>query len=52
MRKQYHFWPGQNGLDAWDVDRLVELSRDFPLREVPIETIWELDTPYWSQLTV
>lgn len=20
MRKQYHFWPGTEGLDAWDVD--------------------------------
>ncbi len=27
VRKQYHFWPGAEGLDAWDVDRLVELSR-------------------------
>jgi hypothetical protein len=52
MRKQYHFWPGEAGLDAWDVDRLVELSRDLPLKQVPIESIWELDTPYWSQLTV
>ncbi len=52
MRKQYHFWPGETGLDAWDVDRLVELSRDFPVKQVPIDSIWELDTPYWSQLTV
>jgi hypothetical protein len=52
MRKQYHFWPGEHGLDAWDVDRLIELSRDLPVKQVPIESIWELDTPYWSQLTV
>lgn len=26
MRKQYHFWPGEKGLDAWDVDRLIALS--------------------------
>jgi hypothetical protein len=52
VRKQYHFWPGEKGLDAWDVDRLVELSRDFPVKRVPIDSIWELDTPYWSQLTV
>jgi hypothetical protein len=53
MRKQYHFWPGENGLDAWDVDRLVDLSRNLPLKQVPIDSIWELDTPYWSQpLTV
>jgi hypothetical protein len=47
MRRQYHFWPGDNGLDAWDVDRLIALSRDFPARQVPIESIWELDTNYW-----
>jgi hypothetical protein len=28
VRKQYHFWPGEEGLDAWDVDRLIALSRD------------------------
>jgi len=25
MRKQYHFWPGEGGMDAWDVDHLIEL---------------------------
>ena len=48
MRKQYHFWPGQQGLDAWDVDRLIRLSADLPVVDVPIEAIGELDTPYWS----
>ena len=48
MRKQYHFWPGSEGLDAWDVDRLIRLSADLPVVEVPIEAISELDTPYWS----
>ena len=47
MRKQYHFWPGENGLDAWDVDRLIELTRGLPVEEVPLESIWELDTSYW-----
>lgn len=51
MRKQYHFWPGENRLDAWDVDRLVELARDLRVKQVPVDSIWELDTPYWSQLT-
>jgi hypothetical protein len=51
VRKQYHFWPGENRLDAWDVDRLVELARDLPVKQVPVDSIWELDTPYWSQLT-
>jgi hypothetical protein len=48
MRKQYHFWPGERGLDAWDVDRLIRLSADLPVVDVPLDTIRELDTPYWS----
>jgi hypothetical protein len=48
VRKQYNFWPGVEGLDAWDVDRLIELSRDLPVVEVPLSEIWEIDTPYWS----
>jgi len=47
MRKQYHFWPGERGLDAWDVDRLIRLSADLPVVDVPLDTIWELDTRYW-----
>ena len=49
MRKQYHFWPGVRRHDAWDVDRLVELSRDFPVKQVPLSAIWELDTAYWGE---
>ena len=53
MRKQYHFLPSDEGVDAWDVDRLVELSRGLPVIQVPIASIQELDTAYWSQpLTV
>lgn len=53
MRKQYHFWPSAEGIDAWDVERLIELTRDFPVKHVPVGSIWELDTAYWSQpLTV
>jgi hypothetical protein len=47
VRKQYHFWPGEQGLDAWDVDRLIELSRDLPEQEIPVEAIEEVDTDYW-----
>jgi hypothetical protein len=48
MRKQYHFWPGDQGWDAWDVDRLIRLSADLPLIEVPLDSIRELDTAYWA----
>jgi len=47
MRKQYHFWPGDEGLDAWDVDRLIDLSRDLLPRKVELASISDLDTPYW-----
>jgi hypothetical protein len=47
VRKQYHFWPGDDGFDAWDVDRLIELSRSLPVREVELSSIWEVDTVYW-----
>ena len=47
MRKQYHFWPGTAGLDAWDVDRLIEMSRDFPVEEVDLDSIGEVDSVYW-----
>jgi hypothetical protein len=47
MRKQYNFWPGRDGLDAWDVDRLIALSADLPVVEVPLSAVSELDTEYW-----
>ena len=47
MRKQYHFWPSERGFDAWDVDRLIELSRDLPIERVPVQAISEIDTEYW-----
>jgi hypothetical protein len=49
MRKQYHFWPGEMGLDAWDVDRLIRLSAELPVRDVPLEVIADLDTAYWFE---
>ena len=39
--------PASTGLDAWDVDRLIRLSAEFPVRKVPLETIQDLDTVYW-----
>ena len=43
MRKQYFFRESEQGLLAWDVDRLVDLSRDFPRIVVPLDQIGELD---------
>ncbi len=47
VRKQYHFWPGPDGLDAWDVDRLIHMTASLPAEEVPLTSIWEVDTVYW-----
>ncbi len=51
MRKQYHPLPSEKGLLVWDVDRLVELSRDFPVETVALEDIWELDRVRWFDET-
>jgi hypothetical protein len=47
MRKQYHFRPSADGVLAWDVDRLVALSANFPRVSVPLAAIRELDEPFW-----
>jgi hypothetical protein len=48
MRPQYHFRRLPQGLCAWNVRRLVELSRDLPRERVLLSAIRELDEPYWS----
>ena len=47
MRKQYHFRPSKNGYYAWDVDKLVESSKDFPVILVNLSEIKELDENFW-----
>jgi hypothetical protein len=47
VRTQYHFWPGTRGFDAWDVARLIRLTADLPVSELPLESIGEVDTVYW-----
>ena len=47
LRKQYNFYPSEEGLQAWDVDRLVELSSGFPRKRVPLASIREVDEVYW-----
>lgn len=51
MRKQYHFRPGESGLRAWDVDRLVALTRHLTPELVPLASIREIDEPYWREMT-
>jgi hypothetical protein len=48
MRKQYHFRASPAGLQAWDIDRLVELAKHLPHQRVPLTAIREIDEAYWS----
>lgn len=47
MRKQYHCWRVGDAFDAWDVERLIELSRDLPVEMIAVAEIGEVDYVYW-----
>jgi hypothetical protein len=47
MRKQYYFRDSHEGILAWDVDRLVQLTSHLPRKRIPLTAIGELDEP-WS----
>jgi hypothetical protein len=46
MRKQYYFRPSDRGYRAWDVDRLVALTKDFPRIQIALSDIRELDEAF------
>lgn len=50
MRQQYHFRQSSQGLLAWDVFRLIELSEKLPVIEVALSDIAELDEEFWYDL--
>ena len=50
IRAQYYFRKSDQGLLAWDIRRLVELTRDFPVEEVQLSDIVELDETHWYAL--
>jgi len=47
MRKQYHLRPSKQGFDAWDVDRLIDASSAFPIENVNLDDIKDLDENFW-----
>lgn len=47
MRKQYHFRPSKNGFFAWDVHRLVELTKSHIVLQKPLNEIAEFDEAFW-----
>jgi hypothetical protein len=48
MRTQYHFRESPQGLRAWNVHHLIELSRSLARENLPLAAIRELDEPYWA----
>ena len=47
IRAQYFFRSSSRGLLAWDVARLIELTRAFPVGEALVAEIAELDEAHW-----
>ena len=47
MRRQYHFRKAGNDIHIWDVQRLIQLTRAFRVRKVPLADIQELNEAYW-----
>ena len=47
MRTQYHFRASDQGLQAWDVDRLIALAADLSPKFVSLSDIRELDETFW-----
>lgn len=49
MRKQYHFRKSPEGLLAWDVGNLIQLTKDLSAEWTSLSSIRELDEPYWYE---
>jgi hypothetical protein len=49
IRAQYYFRQSDQGLLAWDIRRLVELTRDYPVEQIQLVDIAELDATHWYQ---
>ncbi len=47
MRKQYHFKKVGEDILIWDVDKLIEASKNLPIIEVPLQSISEYYESYW-----
>lgn len=47
LRPQYHFRQSANGLLAWNVRRLINLSRGLPMVKLAIEQVAEMHENHW-----
>ena len=50
LHQQYHFRESESGLLAWDVLKLIELSKDFEVIKVSLSEVQELKENYWFGL--
>ena len=49
IRAQYYFRQSDQGLLAWDIRCLIELTRDFPVEQILLVDIAELDETHWYE---
>lgn len=47
MRPQYHFRPGPDGLQAWDMVKIVVEYGHLPPEDIALSDIAELDEDWW-----
>ena len=47
LRKQYHFRTIGDDLYAWDIHRLIRLSKTLPVTSVRVDAMSELDENWW-----
>jgi hypothetical protein len=47
IRPQYHFRETEQGLDAWDIKRLIKLSAGFPIKKVDPNSFPEIHSNHW-----
>lgn len=50
IRPQYHFRPSANGLLAWDVRKLIQLSEGLTVKHVQLANIVDIDSTYWYDM--
>jgi hypothetical protein len=47
MRRQYHSQIVGGHTLIWDVHRLIELTGEYPVQQIPLSSIGELDECFW-----
>ena len=47
MRQQYHSRMVGDDCHIWDVNKLVEIAKGLPVKDVPLSEIKELNEVYW-----